>query len=415
MFVALPPYRMENRVNPSNNNSHPLIGMDKLTALAFQGIDLNPTAEKLIKRSHQQQGDAAALMDLATIYFLSHNPELAMQLQAGAIAAQPRYQLASRPLKPEVRVLALMGPGGLMDNLPLEFLVDDSAIAMDLHYMQPGAAIPADLTDYDLLFVAVGESDTNRPLLQQLAIQLQHAPIPVLNRPTQVMQTTREAAALALRGATGVMMPESIRINREELTSLAGENLVAHYLPDQNFPIIVRPVESHAGHGLARLDRPSDVATYLTEQQEELFYISQYVDYRSEDGQFRKYRVVLIDGEPYLAHLAISSHWIVHYLNADMVGDSVKCAEEARCMATFDNDFSRKHRKAFAAIHTALELDYLIIDCAEMHGGQLLVFEVDTSAIVHDMDPVDIFPYKQPQMHKIFSAFQAMLMRRGAA
>jgi hypothetical protein len=31
---------------------------------------------------------------------------------------------------------------------------------------------------------------------------------------------------------------------------------------------------------------------------------------------------------------------------------------------------------------------------------------------VHDMDPVDLFPYKQPQMRKIFEAFTAMLDRR---
>ncbi len=29
--------------------------------------------------------------------------------------------------------------------------------------------------------------------------------------------------------------------------------------------------------------------------------------------------------------------------------------------------------------------------------------------IVHAVDPVDIFPYKQPQMHKVFGAFYQML------
>jgi hypothetical protein len=28
------------------------------------------------------------------------------------------------------------------------------------------------------------------------------------------------------------------------------------------------------------------------------------------------------------------------------------------------------------------------------------------------MDPPDLFPYKQPQMHKVFAAFEAMLRRR---
>jgi hypothetical protein len=32
--------------------------------------------------------------------------------------------------------------------------------------------------------------------------------------------------------------------------------------------------------------------------------------------------------------------------------------------------------------------------------------------IVHDMDPPDLFPYKKPQMRKVFDAFEAMLRRR---
>ena len=39
----------------------------------------------------------------------------------------------------------------------------------------------------------------------------------------------------------------------------------------------------------------------------------------------------------------------------------------------------------------------------------LLIFEADNTAIVHDMDPPDLFPYKAPQMRKIFDAFAAML------
>ena len=31
--------------------------------------------------------------------------------------------------------------------------------------------------------------------------------------------------------------------------------------------------------------------------------------------------------------------------------------------------------------------------------------------IVHSMDPADLFPYKQPQMEKVFGAFQEMLKK----
>jgi hypothetical protein len=57
-------------------------------------------------------------------------------------------------------------------------------------------------------------------------------------------------------------------------------------------------------------------------------------------------------------------------------------------------------------------LDYFGIDCAETPDGQLLIFELANAMIVHDMDPDDIFPYKQPAMEKVFGAFHEMLRRK---
>jgi len=394
------------------SSGEPLIGLAYLTTQAFSGADLAPVIEHLAGRIKNQSDDAAAYLDLATICFLSHDPDAALQWQQQAMALQVRYSLSSAPADPDLRMLALMGQGGLMDNLPLEFLLEGSAVAMDLHYMRPGASLPQDVDNYDLVFVALGESDDNTPLLQQLAQQLRDCPVAVLNRPECVLQTTREGAATALQGGVGIEMPMSVRLERSALERLSQPDELAQYLPDCDFPIIVRPVESHAGHGLKRLDQRTDIAVYLAEQQEHLFYISRFVNYASDDGQFRKYRVVLIEGKPYLCHLAISSHWIVHYLNADMTGNVEKCAEEADCMVNFDQGFGLRHGQAFAAMYECMGLEYLIIDCAETDDGLLLVFEVDTSAIVHAMDSQELFPYKRPQMHKIFRAFQAMLAHR---
>ncbi|MDQ6974096.1 MAG: hypothetical protein Q9M10_04375 [Mariprofundaceae bacterium] len=385
-------------------SSIPLMGLVNLARHAFSGKDLTPIAQQLATRFESREHDASALMDLATIHFLMHIPETALEFQHHAMQLQSRYTLASSPISPRIRLLALHGDGGLMDNLPIEFLlIGSQSIQMDIHYIALGDELPHDLNHYDLLMVAIGESDRNKPLLQQLTQQLQHCPIPVLNQAAYIMQTTREGAAEAFKHCQNLMMPMATRISREELQAMnQGEHIA--------FPMIVRPVESHAGHGLVRLNHAQDIPAYLAEQaQERLFYISPYVDYRSTDGQFRKYRIVLIQGRPFLAHLAISSDWLVHYLNADMLGNTQKCMEEAHAMEHFDEGFGQKHARAFQSMYEALPLDYLIIDCAENHDGQLLVFEVDTSAIVHDMDPIDIFPYKQPHMRKIFEAFQVMV------
>ncbi len=83
-------------------------------------------------------------------------------------------------------------------------------------------------------------------------------------------------------------------------------------------------------------------------------------------------------------------------------------------MATFETGFARRHAKAFSALHKRLGFDYYSIDCAETRDGRLLVFEADAAAIVHLMDPPDLFPYKQAPMQRVFEAFRKLLVRRMA-
>ena len=125
----------------------------------------------------------------------------------------------------------------------------------------------------------------------------------------------------------------------------------------------------------------------------------------------RKYRIALVDGAPFLCHMAISSHWMVHYLNAGMTEDAGKRAEEARAMADFEADFAKRHATGFAALRERIGLEYFAIDCAESRDGNLLVFEADTAMIIHSMDPPEMFPYKAAQMEKAYAAFQTMLRR----
>jgi hypothetical protein len=107
--------------------------------------------------------------------------------------------------------------------------------------------------------------------------------------------------------------------------------------------------------------------------------------------------------------------WKIWYLNADMAESSQKRDEEARFMKGFDEGFGQRHATVLSEIARRIGLDYFAIDCAETPDGKLLLFEADNASIVHNMDPPDVFPYKAPQMHKIFDAFVAMLYKYAGA
>src|SRR5207248_6102145 len=89
-----------------------------------------------------------------------------------------------------------------------------------------------------------------------------------------------------------------------------------------------------------------------------------------------------------------------------------KRAEEAVFMLDFDHAFAARHKSALDEMSRRVGLDYFIVDCAENQERELLVFEADNTAVVHNMDSPLVFPYKPPQMRVIFEAFTTMLHRR---
>lgn len=401
-------------MNSPQPDSPAYMGLAALMRLTFEGQDLRPVAERLIQRAQADPSDAAALMDLATTLELNFKPDIALATQKQALQMQALYHLPE-PEEPGLRLLALMAPGDLTTNAPLAFLLEDSDVALDLLYVGQDVAPVAELPEHDVLFVAIGESQANHSLLDQLQPVIDTWPRPVLNVPRHIVRTSRDGAHALLHDVPGIVMPAARRIERDDLERLGrGEAPLWQWLPEATFPVLVRPVDSHAGHDLARLDAPDAIRAYLEPLAETRFFISPFMDYRDSDGLFRKYRIVLVDGQPYAGHMAISDHWMIHYLNAGMRDSATKRAEEAHFMERFEAEFACRHAAALAAIHQRLELDYLVIDCAETGEGHLLVFEVDTGAVVHSMDPPGLFPYKPPAMRKVFEAFRALLARKAS-
>ncbi|MGA7594510.1 MAG: RimK family alpha-L-glutamate ligase [Gallionella sp.] len=399
---------------PNLPQSNAFIGPAALMRMAYAGTDLNPLGEALLESagSPPDAKNADALLDISTILYLKGNHDVALSVQREALRLKQIYHLPAPRGSTGIRLLALMTPGNLMANMPLDFLLEDSDIALDILYVAPHLPVPDQVPDHDVLLVAIGEADETRALLDLLGSALKNWPRPVLNPAERIARLSRDGVCKLLSDLPGVAMPSTSRVTRQELEGIAHETMpLQERLFGAEFPIIVRPVGSHAGHGLEKIDHPADLFRYLLTVRQEMFYISPFIDYSSPDGLFRKFRIVLIDGKPYAVHMGVSDHWMIHYVNAGMAESDEKRAEEARFMAEFDTVFAPRHALALQSIHTQVQLDYLVIDCAETPGGKLLLFEIDNSAVVHTMDSVELYPYKRPQMLKVFVAFRAMLAR----
>ncbi len=389
------------------------LGVSELTRMAFAGVDLGELWNDLLEATSLMPGNTAATMDLSVVAQLLGDPQSGAILQDGALAIERLYRCATAAGTPKLRLLALAGATDIGGNVPIGFLVQDSDVELLTLYIVPGKPLPDPLPEHDVAIVILGNSNSMAATLDVMTDLVPAWPRPILNDPRHIVRLQRDSFAEMLRGAPGIVVPQSARVERSELEALPkGDIGLDALLPDAGFPIIVRPVDSHAGRGLEKISSVSELKVYLKEHLEPEFFVSPFVDYSGPDGLHRKYRIVFIDGRPFACHMAIAEDWKVWYLNAQMELSEVKREEESRFMAEFDTDFAARHAAAFEALAERVDLDYFGIDCAETRDGKLLVFEGETALIVHDMDPPEIYPYKVGQMRKLFGAFVAMLHRR---
>jgi hypothetical protein len=390
-----------------------VIGMAALTTAASHGA----SADELAGMIDRLDADPVArLHDTSIAYQLAFRRAEALGLQAEALDASQLFRVRRESREAAgVRLLALVAPGDLMVNTPLDFITNHLDVRLDLLFLLSDRDLPATIPDHDIMFFAAGEADA--AMLTRMSRLFTSWPRPVLNDPRFLPRLARDRLAGSLADVPRICSPSTVAVSRDGLAGLlrGGDDAISDLLPGCSYPILVRPHGSHAGAGLKKIDDPNDLAAHVLFSFASSHFVTAFVDYRSADGLYRKYRVAFIDRQPYLCHMAVSRNWMVHYLNAGMTESADKRADEAQAMLHFDATFATRHREAFAALNERLPFDYYSIDCAELADGRLLVFEADTAAIVHLMDPEALFPYKHVQMPRVFAAFGDMLRRRAAA
>jgi glutathione synthase/RimK-type ligase-like ATP-grasp enzyme len=384
------------------------IGFARLTTMAFRGVDLRPLRDGLMSKVANGTADAGEGLDLSLIAQLLGDKPIGLAIQAEVLAFHQLYRSPCSMAKPKLRVLALAAAMDMGGNTPIEFLLEDSGIELITLYVVASVELPVPLPDHDVAIVIASDSEECREALQKIDRMAARWPRPLLNPPQLVGNLDRDKLHRLLHGIAGLDIPATASLTRTQLLDVAPSK---PGLADLQFPIIIRPRGSHAGVGLAKLDDRAMIARYLAERPEQEFFVSRFVDYADEDGLFRKYRVVIVDGRAYACHMAIADRWDIWYLNAGMAFSESKRLEEASFMRSFDSAFAVRHQRALAALIDRVGLDYFTIDCAENNNGELLIFEADNTAVVHNMDSPDVYPYKPPQMRRIFDAFAAMLER----
>jgi len=312
------------------------------------------------------------------------------------------------PAVPTVLLICAAGRG----NVPIELWFAAPAIRR-VEYMLEYAPAAADiatlaaLPDSTLIFNAIGDPDVAADILPRLNDFAARAARPILNSPQAVALTARDKLPVLLADIPDLLLPEVQRVDRARFE--------ARCLPldaAAGAAWLVRPVATHGGEGLVKLDGAAAVLTHLERETAGAFYLTRFCDFRSADGFFRKYRMIFIDGRPYPYHLAISSTWLVHYFSAEMLAHAWKQAEEARFLNDPHAVLGARAMAALTAVGVRLGLDYAGIDFSQLADGRIVVFEANATMLVHPEPADSVLAYKNTQVEAMRLAFAAMLARR---
>ena len=224
--------------------------------------------------------------------------------------------LPYRGTRPPLPLLVLASAVG--GDIPTASFLDDRVFLTHVvvaDFCDPAAPLPPHQADLQ-------RGWGRRPMREALAAAaalIKKSAAPVINLPAVVSATGRIANATRLGALPGVVAPRMVALPRAALdpagrhihagasrlhlsaaAALARFHTGRHFVQVQSADDLVAGGRGTAGRRLAG-DRLSRRAR--------------------RDGIARKYRVMIVDGELYPLHLAISRHWKVHYFTADMADD----------------------------------------------------------------------------------------------
>jgi tetratricopeptide (TPR) repeat protein len=333
------------------------------------------------------------------------DPERASWHGRAAFQGRCVVPVAYRGEQPPITVLELISTTRCLSRIT-NFLVDQVfqkyRIVTDFYH--DGIVLPP----HQLVVNSIGDADLAAGALAGAQSLLAHTTAPVINPPAAVLATGRCDIARRLSGVPGVITPRIVTLSRESLaTPDAQTTLTSHGF---EFPLLLRTPGFHGGENFLLVETLAELPAALAKLPGRDLTVIQYLDARARDGKTRKYRVMMINGQLYPFHAAISSNWKVHYFSAEMADYPEHRAEDARFLENMSDVLGPRALAALEQIQKTLGLDYGGIDFGLNERGEVLLFEANATMAVDPPDADTRWDYRRPFVGQIHRAVWKMLL-----
>lgn len=195
--------------------------------------------------------------------------------------------------------------------------------------------------------------------------------IATVNPSWVVGATTRPLIARRLAHQARVRAPHCTSFRAGALT--LPEHVQAH---GHSYPVLLRPPGRHGSEGLVRIDDASKLARAGASVRS--CTVTDFVDFRSHDGLWRKYRMVFAGDRLFRRHVLTGTEWNLTGTARRFMRDRADLLDEEEAwlrepVTLRDDSIEARVMHQFRV----LQLDFGAIDCALAPGGDLVVFEVN--------------------------------------
>ena len=226
----------------------------------------------------------------------------------------------------------------------------------------------------NLILNTISDPDASIGALHQASELTKTLNTAIINHPDYIVKTTRDGIYRLFKDIEGFRVPKTIKVAPRCLNDV--EKLIQE--GSVVLPVIFREAGTHNGLKSCLLESPDQL--YELEQfafDGRGYYITQFVDFRSKDGLYRKARILIIDGIVFPSHLIVSTKWNIHAGSRKELMENNKeyqMAEE-KFLTYVDTEILRR----FRTIYEILKLDFFGIDCNINEQNEILIFEINAS------------------------------------
>ena len=266
----------------------------------------------------------------------------------------------------------------------------------------------AALPRHQLVFNAISDADKSQEGLEAAISLLKKTTCPVINAPGPLLATTRVAMAQRLRNIPGVRTPRIERVPKE--CFLAPNASRAFQDQDWEFPLLLRSPGYHTGQQFVRVLTAEELGKAAQALPGHELYIMEHLPTRHQ-GQYRKYRWILVDGQWFPLHRVVSSSWNVHGFSSDLAVNASYRQQEDRFFCNPELEMGKKAWQALQELAPLLPFDLGGIDCDVSEEGELLVFEANATMTMLAPHSDPIWDYRRPYYVALLGAIRAMMRR----